>query len=290
MHKNWIFILSGVLFKFFTFCQEPPPAPDYSKTPVLFVHGAGLSSKTWNKMIKYFISIGYPSEFLQAIDLIPSYGSNKSAAINFIKPAAEDLLQRANIAIQGENYPGEPPEKIDIVSHSMGAVSSRFYATNINPAKVRKWISIAGANHGTNALCSLSNKGEGSREMCPAFASNTKESDIQVLLNGTPTEPADETPYGLGLDENKVKRIPPDEMRNILYFTIRIEPDQWIKPEHSAILDGSGGVSISIPHESPITETSPGNFLFQKKVGHDPLPKNSELIRFVALLLSARNE
>ena len=290
IRRNLIILIFGVLFKFFTFCQGTPPAPDYSKTPVLFVHGAGLSSKTWNKMIKYFISIGYPSEFLHAVDLMPRYGSNKRAATEFIKPEAEKLLQRAMQAIQKANYSGEAPKKLDIVSHSMGAVSSRFFTTKIHPARVRTWISIAGANHGTNALCPLSNNGEGSREMCPAFAPSTEESDIQAVLNGTPNEPIDETPFGIGYDEKRVRRIPPDETRNILYLTVRIEPDRWIKPEQSAILDGAGSVSISIPPEFPIKETSPGNYLFEKKVGHDPLPRNSNLIRFVALLLSTRDK
>ena len=226
VRRNMTIFLCGILCKLFTFSHEVPIVPDYSKTPVLFVHGAGLTSKTWNKMIKYLISIGYPSQYLEAVDLIPRHGSNKQAASEFIKPAVEKLLKQATITAQQAGYQGEAPLKLDIVSHSMGAVSSRLYTTKIHPDRVRTWISIAGSNHGTNALCPFLYEGEGNREMCPAFASGTDESDIQVLLNGTSHEPIDETPFGIGYDKNIVRQIPTDETRHILYLTIRIEPDR----------------------------------------------------------------
>jgi len=264
-----------------------PIDPDYSLVPVLFVHGSGLNSRTWKPMIRYLIGIGYPPKFLHAVDLLPRDGSNVRAANEFIAPAVESLLDNAKLAARIAGYQGEVGQKVDIVSHSMGAVSSRWYTARKHPERVRTWISIAGANHGTHALCSHS--GAGNIEMCPAFAKFREESTVQVALNGTPAALIDETPYGLGSDRPGIVHIAPDNARSILYFTVRIEPDRWIKPETSALLDGAGGVPVSIPPGLPVVETTQGNYLFLSKVGHDPLPKNPELIRFVAALLAARN-
>lgn len=288
--KKWVICLCGIGGALFVSQQGTSISPDYSKTPVLFIHGSGMYSSTWTKMIKYFVQTGYPPEYLHAVDLIPNEGSNKRAASVFIKPAVESLLQRTAVSAHQAGYQGRSPQRVDIVSHSMGAASSRWYAVKLHPERVRTWVSIAGANHGTNALCAYIRGGEGNREMCPAFAKSVQESAFQVMLNGTPQEPIDETPFGPGKDRDQVKGIPPDETRNILYYTIRIEPDGWIKPEHSAMLDGAGGIPISIPSEIPVRETNPGNYLFTKKVGHDPLPGDPDLMRFVALLLAIRDK
>jgi hypothetical protein len=288
--KKWVICLCGIGGALFVFHQGTSMSPDYSKTPVLFVHGSGMYSSTWTEMIKYFIQIGYPPEYLHAVKLKPNEGSNKRAAFMFIKPAVESLLQQAAVTAHQAGYQGKAPQRVDLVSHSMGAASSRWYAAKLNPERVRTWISVAGSNHGTNALCAYARGGEGNREMCPAFATSVDESAFQVMLNGTPQEPIDETPFGLGKDRDQVKRILPDERRNILYYTIRIEPDGWIKPEHSAMLDGAGGIPISIPPEIPVRETSSGNYLFTKRASHDPLPSEPDLMRFVALLLAVRDE
>jgi len=166
-------------------------------------------------------------------------------------------------------------------------VSSRWYAAKLRPERVRTWIGLAGANHGTQALCPFQD--EASREMCPAFASNARTHALQVALNGTERERVDETPYGLGPDRPAVPRIPPDGTRSILYLTVRVEPDDWIQPERSALLDGAGGVPIRVPAGVPVRQTSPGNFLFQEPVGHDPLLLHPDLLRLVAAMLAARD-
>ena len=288
--KKWIIYLCGVGGTLLACQQGLPGTPDYSKTPVLFVHGSGLSSKSWNKMISYLISVGYPSEYLYAVDLQPRNGSSQKAASKFIEPSVERLLQQASITAQQAGYQGQIPQRVDIVSHSMGAVSSRWYILTLHPERVRTWIAIAGANHGTNALCAYLHQGKGHQEMCPAFAIDKKKNSLQIMLNGTREEPLDETPFGLGEDRKAVQPVPPDQTRNILYFTIRIEPDRWIKPEQSAVLDGAGGLEVSISPEIPVRETSLGNYLFMKKIGHDSLPKDPELIRFVDVLLAIRNK
>jgi pimeloyl-ACP methyl ester carboxylesterase len=262
-------------------------APDYARTPVLFVHGHGMSSADWRPLIRYLVDSGYPREYLYAVDIVPNTMANVPAAQSVIAPAAAALLVRANAAAQSAGHRGEVPQQLDIVSHSMGAVSSRWYAAKLHPELARTWISLAGANHGSNALCGFTH--EAAREMCPAFATDAKTHALQAALNGTEGAWVDETPYGLGIDRPGAPGVPPDGTRRILYLTVRIEPDHWIQPERSAILDGAGGVPIAVPDGVPVQEASAGNFLFLARVGHDPLVKHRDLIRLVAAMLAARD-
>jgi pimeloyl-ACP methyl ester carboxylesterase len=261
--------------------------PDYAKTPVLFVHGHGLSSADWRPLIEHLAGAGYPREYLHAVDIVPNTMANVRAATSVIAPAADALLVRAKAAAQRAQYRGEAPRRLDMVSHSMGVVSSRWYAAKLRPELVRTWIGLVGSNHGTQALCPF--RDEASREMCPAFATDARTQAVQVALNGVEGAWVDETPYGLGLDRPGVPRVPPDGTRSILYLTIRVEPDSWIQPARSALLDGAGGAPIRVPTGVPVAETSPGNYLFQEKVGHDPLLYHPDLMRFVVAMLAARD-
>jgi len=261
-------------------------SPDYSRTPVLFVHGLGQSSVVWRSMIEHLATV-YPRDYLYGVDIVPNDMTNARAATSVLAPAADSLLARARAAAQRGGYRGEPPRRLDIVSHSMGAVSSRWYAAKLRPDLVRTWIGLAGANHGTESLCSW--RDEASRELCPPFATNPKTHALQVALNGTDGAWVDETPFGLGPDRPGVPRVSADGTRNILYLTVRVEPDKWIQPERSALLDGAGGVPLSLPAGVPAAETSPGNLLFRARVEHDPLLHHPDLLRLVAALLAVRD-
>jgi pimeloyl-ACP methyl ester carboxylesterase len=261
-------------------------SPDYSRTPVLFVHGLGQSSVVWRSMIEH-LATGYPRDYLYGVNIVPSTMTNARAAATALAPAADSLLARARTAARKGGFRGELPRRIDIVSHSMGALSSRWYAAKLRPDLVRTWIGLAGANHGTQSVCSWTD--EASREMCPAFATDARTHVLQAALNGTDGAWIDETPFGLGPDRPGVPRIPADGARSILYLTVRVEPDQWIQPERSALLDGAGGVALNLPAAVPAEETSPGNLLFRARVEHDPLLYHPDLLRLVAALLAVRD-
>ncbi len=237
-------------------------------------------------MITEFISHGYPPEYLSAIDLIPNNGANARAATLFIAPAADSLLVRAGRAARGAGYAGPLPQRLDLLGHSMGAFSTRWYAAELRPDRVRTWISLAGANHGTNTLCDYPD-GEGNIELCPAFGIDPVRNAVQIELNGTPAAPLDESPFGIGMDRPGVTPILPDTARRILYYSIRVEPDFWIKPESSALIDGAGGIAVAVPAGVPVVETGPGNFLYTGTDDHDNLPTFPPLIRFVRALLSS---
>jgi len=256
---------------------------DYSLTPVVLVHGSGLDSRSWSNLVTHLIKNDYPKEYISAVDLVPNNGSNIIAAQTQIKPAVDKLLSTAHRLCVKRKVMSCNTSKVDIVAHSMGAVSSRWYATRVRPDKVRKFISIAGSNHGTNALCRL--KGDGNKEMCPAFSMDSARNRVQVLLNSDSVLKYDQTPYGVGYDEDKIRKVPPDLQRKIYYFTLRIEPDEWITPPESAVLQGAGGVDFSDINKKYFHESQEGNYLFLGKETHDNLISNSHVMEFVSTIL-----
>ena len=268
------------------FCWLTPAysQPDYNKTPVFFVHGHGMSANSLNTMIESLTQSGYPELYLKAIQLVPNNGANIPAAEQQIAPAVEHFLQTVNTFIS-QNYPNLPLKtKVDLISHSMGGLSSRWYTAKVRPDRVRNWISLAGANHGTNDLCPYSDPG--ADDLCPAYAKNEQESFIQYNLNGAPKiADFDETPYGVGMDSTGVASVMPDQNRRILYLTVRTSPDEWIDPVDSVVVDGAGGVEISIPADLPAKMTSEGNFLMTNGVGHDAMLSDPATIKLVKNIL-----
>jgi pimeloyl-ACP methyl ester carboxylesterase len=261
---------------------QPPAEADYGKTPVFFIHGHGSSSSCWGDLKQHLIRSGYPREYLSAINLEPSNGANIPAAERQIAPAVEAFLARINNL---KSAASSPKSRIDLVSHSMGAVSARWYAAKLRPDRVRVWVSLAGANHGSNALCSL--KDPGAEDLCPAFAASASDSAVQAALNGrSVADGVDETPYGIGKDAPGVRSVPADDQRRILYYTIRVEPDKWIKPEKSAVLDGAGGAALTDTSKHQAAETSAGNFLMRSCRGHDELLSCPDAMRLVDTLLT----
>ncbi|RMD83357.1 MAG: hypothetical protein D6815_06765, partial [Candidatus Dadabacteria bacterium] len=245
---------------------------------------------SWNPMINYLVSLGYPREFLFAIQLetvLPV--TNRFDAEHTIPPAVDSFLDDVNAFLAAQGYTGPPKTKVDIVSHSMGSVSSRWYAGHVAPERVHAWISLAGSNHGTNDLCPyVRPQPDGASDMCPAFRTEPPDS-IQVLLNGQPFVPdVDETPYGIGPDSPGVSVVAPDASRRIVYWTVRTSlDDEWISPDESVILDGTGGIPVTIPEDLPATDTTPaGNFQMTNNVRH-MLLQDPQTMRLVAILLQA---
>jgi len=265
-------------------------AVDYARTPVLFVHGHGMSGSSFDELARFLVGAGYPREFLSAPGVPSTEMGNQRAAEKVIAAAVESLLVRATAAARAAGRADVVHAKVDIVAHSMGALSSRWYAAKVRPDRVRRWIALAGANHGTSALCPF--RDLGARDSCPAFGRSPRLNPLQAALNGAHDGPADESPFGLGRDAPSVTSVRPTPEREIAYYTVRLDPDEWIKPSNSALLDGSGGLKLDGRIARALLETSPGNFLYDisrgADVGHDSMLGHPDIHRFVAAVLRAR--
>ncbi len=289
MHRAWVFVTLVLTASCSSGSTGGPTIASgcarMTLPPVLFVHGSGLSSGSWAAMRQTLLQHGYPTEFLHAIDLEPNDGDNIHAAETAIRNGVEELLADANQAAARSECSTPAAEKVVLVGHSMGAVSSRWFAAHIAPHRVQAIVSLAGANHGTDALCGLA--GAGNEQMCPSFASSSDESSLQFRLNGSPAAPLDETPYGIGPDEGFATRVPPDERRRILYLAVFLEPDEWIVPTESAWLDGAGGIDGNIVSTLPLERVREGNYRLTARSSHDGLPAHPAIIQFVQHALVA---
>ena len=116
--------------------------------------------------------------------------------------------------------------KVDIIAFSMGSISSRYYLKNLGgTAKVDAWVSLAGPNHGTDAVENDQCNFTPCREIIPG-------SSFLAALNAI-----DETP---GL---------------VRYGTWRSPCDTTINPDESVILTGATNTMVGcIQHIQFLTD------------------------------------
>jgi len=104
--------------------------------PVLLVHGFRGSSGGWHALEASLRAQGYRASEIDAVDYDPD-ASNVDVARDLEREA--DALR----ARTGASH-------IDVVTHSMGAISSRYWMDHLGgAAEVDAWVSLAGVNEGT---------------------------------------------------------------------------------------------------------------------------------------------
>jgi triacylglycerol lipase len=105
--------------------------------PILFVHGWNSSGSTWSTMVSRFQADGWTAAELNSW----SYNTSQSNATT-----AQEIATRVNNILAATGA-----AKVDVISHSMGGLSSRYYLKNLGgTAKVDEWVSLGGPNHGTD--------------------------------------------------------------------------------------------------------------------------------------------
>jgi pimeloyl-ACP methyl ester carboxylesterase len=160
----------------------------FDEDPIVFVHGFVLNSGEWNVMMNRFRDLGYPDDALWAISFSDSLQSSRINARDELAPYVDNVL-----AVTGA-------EKVDIVAHSMGGLSTRLWIGFYGGAeKVRDYVSLSGTHHGTVTSCLVTWLGDGAAETCPAYADEDQSvNNVQWDLNGDPDLPdVDETPFGV---------------------------------------------------------------------------------------------
>jgi triacylglycerol lipase len=103
--------------------------------PILFVHGYTSNASAWDTMISRFQADGYTQLYAY------TFSSTKSNA-----SVAADIATRVT-----QIKAATGAAKVDIIAHSMGSLSSRYYIKNLGgAANVDDWVSLGGPNHGTS--------------------------------------------------------------------------------------------------------------------------------------------
>jgi len=114
-----------------------PPKPNPTHDPILFVHGWNASSSTWTTMVGRFQN----DQWTTAELVNWSYNYRQSNVTT-----AEQIRDKVNAILAATGA-----TKVDIITHSMGALSARYYIRNLGgDGKVDALITLGGANHGTN--------------------------------------------------------------------------------------------------------------------------------------------
>ena len=186
------------------------PVTPVTHDPILFVHGYGRTADDWNFMITNFKAAGYTDAELYTI----SYGvlqSNVSIADD-IKTKVDGILAATGAT------------KVDIIAHSMGSLSTRYYIRNLGgDTKVDAWVSLGGPNHGTSTAndCGLS----------PCLEMRPSSTFLTALNSG------DETP---GV---------------VRYATWWTPADQTVLPTSSVLLTGASNTqTAAIGHLNLVTD------------------------------------
>jgi len=113
------------------------PASASANDPILFVHGWNSSGSTWTTMISRFQADGWTSSELNNWSY--NYRQSNATTASEIRTKVDSILAATGAA------------KVDVITHSMGGLSSRYYAKNLGgDAKIDEWVSLGGPNHGTD--------------------------------------------------------------------------------------------------------------------------------------------
>lgn len=111
--------------------------PNLTHDPILFVHGYLGSTANWDTMRQRFLADGWKESELYAYNY--SVLSSNATSAAEIRSQVDDIIARTGAT------------KVDIIAHSIGSVSSRYYLKNLGgTAKIDAWVSLAGPNHGTD--------------------------------------------------------------------------------------------------------------------------------------------
>ena len=177
------------------------PAAASAREPILFVHGWSGASWNWDYFVSKFQADGYPSSYLNNW----SYDSSRPNT-----ETAYKIRDKVN-AIRAATGAA----KVDIVTHSMGGLSSRYYLKALGGQPyVDEWVSLGGPNHGTNLsyICGVWNA---------SCWDMMYGSSLLTYLNS-----GDETPGA------------------VRYGTFRSWCDEVINPDDSTILSGASNYEI----------------------------------------------
>ncbi len=125
------------------------------KNPIVFVHGWNGSSTGFNSMARYMQGQGWPTSYLAAIQYADPFGSNINNA---------HQLQGFVNNVRAQTGQSE----VDLVAHSMGGLSTRYYIKNMDGINtVESLVTCGSPHHGTPMGYLGQMFGQGGREMIP---------------------------------------------------------------------------------------------------------------------------
>ncbi|MEU8985780.1 alpha/beta fold hydrolase [Streptomyces sp. NPDC048558] len=180
---------------------SPTPAHAAAHDPVVFVHGLSSSASSWDDWAGYFRADGYTAAELDAWSY--DWAQSNATTAQQLGTEIRNVLARTGAS------------KVDLVVHSLGALSSRYYLKNLGGTSyVDDFVSTAGVNHGTSTASWCAWLYTSCAEM------NTGSSFLTALNSG------DETPG------------------SVSYASYWSNCDEALTPDTTAILSGATNVEV----------------------------------------------
>lgn len=120
-------------------CETPGTSGAVTHDPILFVHGYAGNGGNWQEMKAKLLADGWQPNELYSCNY--SFTASNVVSATEIGEQVDAIMQQTGAS------------RVDIVSFSMGSVSSRYYMKNFGGStKIDAWVSLAGPNHGTDAV------------------------------------------------------------------------------------------------------------------------------------------
>lgn len=113
-----------------------------ARQPILLVHGINGSSADFAVMVERLVQDGWPRAWVRALDFPdPRWGCNRDNA-DLVRDAVAELRRATGAA------------RVDLVAHSMGVLSTRYYLKNLGgTAEVSTYVTLGGMHHGQRSAC-----------------------------------------------------------------------------------------------------------------------------------------
>jgi triacylglycerol lipase len=110
--------------------------------PVILVHGINGSSANFATMIARLVADGWPANWIFAFDAKnPSWGCNIDNAAALQALAAKAMKETCQ-------------SRVDVIAHSMGSISSRYWIKNLGGQDVvNTYVTLGGMHHGLSSPC-----------------------------------------------------------------------------------------------------------------------------------------
>lgn len=120
----------------------PDPDAGIEREPVIFVHGIGGSSAEFEVLKARLVADGWSPDRLYALDYpSPRWGCNVDNA-EFLRQRVEEILAATGA------------RRVDLVAHSMGTLSSRYFLERLGGlAQVSTYVTLGGLHHGNRSAC-----------------------------------------------------------------------------------------------------------------------------------------
>lgn len=190
--------------------------------PILFIHGWSQNASNWTTIKDKLLQDGWKSDLL--------FAKTFSNITNLSNGANEKNAQEI-AAWADEILANTGSQKIDLISHSMGGLSTRYYVKFLGgDKKVNCYISLASPHHGSTVAILAG-------DMSP-------NSPLLKKLND-----GDETPGGV-LPDTGGGHVPGP----IRWYSFRSNTDELIKPPETVILDGAENRRRDIGHGEFLTD------------------------------------